>query len=88
VGRLLLGVADGEAGALALAGGGELDLRRQDDRLAEPTSTLKESGRRLSSAARQRALVHMPWAIAPGKPSGFAVSACMWIGLRSPETAA
>ena len=52
------------------------------------TSTAKASGRRLSSAARQRALVHMPCAIAPGKPSGFAVSACMWIGLRSPETAA
>ena len=56
--------------------------------LRKRTSTAKASGRRLSSAARQRALVHMPCAIAPGKPSGFAVSECMWIGLRSPETAA
>jgi hypothetical protein len=30
----------------------------------------------------------MPCAIARGKPSGRAVSACMWIGLRSPDTAA
>ena len=56
--------------------------------LRKRTSTAKASGRRLSSAARQRALVHMPCAIARGKPSGFAVSECMWIGLRSPETAA
>src|SRR5881394_25060 len=56
--------------------------------LRKRTSTLKASGRRPSSAARQRALVHIPWAIALGKPSGFALSACMWIGLRSPDTAA
>ena len=54
--------------------------------LRKRTSTAKASGRRPSSAARQRALVHIPCAIAPGKPSGFAVSECMWIGLRSPET--
>ena len=39
------------------------------------------------SAASARAFVHMPWAIAFGKPSGFAVHSDMWIGLRSPETA-
>ena len=56
--------------------------------LRKLTSTRKASGRRLSIAARQRALVHIPCAIARLKPSGFAVQACMWIGLRSPETAA
>ena len=54
--------------------------------LRKRTSTSKLSGSRLCSCASARALVHIPWAIALGKPSGFAVSECMWIGLRSPET--
>ena len=31
-------------------------------------------------------MVHMPWAIALGKPNALALSADMWIGLTSPET--
>ena len=54
--------------------------------LRKATSTAKASGSRPSSAARQRALVHIPCAIALGKPSGLAVSECMWIGFRSPDT--
>ena len=50
-------------------------------------SAVKESGNRFSSWAIARALVHIPCAIAEWKPSGLAVSACMWIGLQSPETA-
>ena len=38
---------------------------RERDRLAEATS-VAIVGRALSSAARQRSLVHIPWAIAPG----------------------
>ena len=46
------------------------------------------SATRPSKAARQRALVHIPWAIAPGNPNRRAESGCRWIGLRSPDTAA
>ena len=52
------------------------------------TSTVYASGSRPSSVASVRALSHMPCAIADGKPNAFAVSACRWIGLRSPDTAA
>ena len=55
--------------------------------LRNRTTASKDSGVRLSRAARARALLHIPCAIAAGKPSGFAVSECMWIGLRSPDTA-
>ena len=86
---MLLGIADEEVRRLALAlllPNSTLPGSRIGRRKA--TSAVKASGRRGSSAARQRALVHIPCAIAAGKPSGFAVSECMWIGLRSPETAA
>ena len=70
-----------------LAGALEVDPRGQQDRLAEPTSTANASGQP-ASAARQRAFVHIPWAIARGKPNAFAVKACRWIGLWSPDTEA
>ena len=38
------------------------------------TSTVTASGRRFSSAATQRARLHMPCAIWRGKPSALAVS--------------
>ncbi len=52
------------------------------------TSTVNRSGRRPSSAARQRALLHMPCAIGRGKPNSRAAIVEVWIGLRSPDTAA
>ena len=86
---MALRVADGELDLLAVcAGCANSTLAGSTIGRRKRTSTAKASGRRLSSAARQRALVHIPWAIAAGKPSGFALSECMWIGLRSPETAA
>ena len=45
--------------------------RRQHERAEEADLDGEGFSRRLSSAARQRALVHIPWAIAPGKPSGL-----------------
>jgi hypothetical protein len=50
------------------------------------TSTVNAAGSRPSNAARQRAFVHMPCAIALGKPNILAVSLYRCIGLRSPET--
>src|SRR5206468_904270 len=55
---------------------------------AKRTSTEKFLGSLPSSAARQRAFVHIPCAIARGKPKSLAPRSCMWIGLRSPETSA
>ena len=52
------------------------------------TSTVYASGSRPSSAARQRALLHMPCAIGRGKPNSRAPSREVWIGLWSPETSA
>ena len=52
------------------------------------TSTVPACGSRPSSAASDRALVHMPWAIGLGKPKSRAPIRDVWIGLRSPETAA
>ena len=52
------------------------------------TSTVNASGSLGSSAARHRALVHIPCAIADGKPNSRALSGWMWIGLRSPDTEA
>ena len=52
------------------------------------TSTVTASGSRPSSAARQRAFVHIPCAMARLKPNSLALNGCRWIGLRSPETAA
>ena len=88
VGRALLGVAHGEEDLPVLVGAGELDPRRQQDRLAEADVDLEGVGQPALQRRQARALVHIPCAIAPGKPSGFAVSECMWIGLRSPETPA
>ena len=48
------------------------------------TSTVHASGTSGPSAARQRALVHMPCAIADWKPNARADSEWMWIGLKSP----
>ena len=56
--------------------------------LRNRTSVLKLSGSRGCSAARHRALVHIPCAIAVGKPNAFALSECMWIGFMSPDTEA
>ena len=50
------------------------------------TSVLKLPGSRGCSAARHRAFVHIPWAIAVGKPNALALSECMWIGFMSPDT--
>jgi hypothetical protein len=47
---------------------------------------LNDSGSRLSIAARQRAFVHMPWAIAEGNPNRRALSECRWMGFMSPDT--
>ena len=67
---------------------------RQFDVLAEASAgsevvwTSASTYLRRESSARQRAFVHMPCAIARGIPNRRALSECMWIGLRSPETAA
>ena len=49
------------------------------------TSTVNASGSRGSSAARQRALVHIPCAIADGKPNSRALSGWTWIGFSRPR---
>src|SRR5690606_8922349 len=64
----------------ALAGSSTGSLNR--------TSSSNASGSLPSNAARLCALVHMPCAIALGKPSSLAVTGYRWIGLLSPETAA
>ena len=68
---------------------GELDAPRQQDRLAEA----RRRPRRRRAGGSRAPPGSGPWSTSrgrsrAGKPSGFAVSACMWIGLRSPETAA
>ena len=65
---------------------GERRPWREQDRLAEATSTVNASRQLGPSAARHRALVHIPWAIADGKPNSRALSGWTWIGFRSPET--
>ena len=50
------------------------------------TCTANAAGSRDSSAARQRAFVHIPCAIAVGNPNSRAVRGCTWIGFRSPDT--
>jgi hypothetical protein len=59
-------------------------------RIGRLKATSTENGSSGSSGpswARQRATVHMPCAIAVGKPNSLAVSGWMWIGFRSPDTA-
>src|SRR5207302_671788 len=52
------------------------------------TCAVSASGNRPSKAARQRALSHMPCAMARRKPKRRAARGLRWIGLTSPETAA
>ncbi len=82
-----LGVAHPEADLARLPGLAEVTVAGSRIGRLNATSTVNAPGSCGPSAARQRALVHIPWAIAEGKPNSRAVSGWTWIGLRSPDTA-
>ena len=59
-----------------------------DGRLPGRGMWLSAAGGLPCSAATARAAVHMPCAIARGKPKAFAVHGCRWMGFTSPLTRA
>ena len=53
-----------------------------------PYSTMAGSPAQAVTARPARAIVNMPWAITPGRPTACAVRSLQWIGLKSPEAPA
>ena len=86
VGRVVLGVAHAEEDLAPLAGLRKGDGGGKQDRALESGLDVNASGSEDPSAARQRALVHIPCAIADGNPNSRAVRGWTWMGFRSPDT--
>ena len=69
-------------------GGAEPNRGRQEDRAPEFDGDRVGLGQPALKAAIHRAFVHIPCAIGFGNPNTRAPSRDVWIGLRSPDTAA